>query len=86
ERILHLNRLLQMQQFDFEAMFSAMDGLPMTIRLLDPPLHEFLPNLEQLQERHRELVRSGGHAEELQRLKSTISKVHELREINPMLG
>ncbi|WP_339201281.1 pyruvate, phosphate dikinase [Paenibacillus sp. FSL P2-0322] len=86
ERILHLNRLLQMQQFDFEAMFSAMDGLPMTIRLLDPPLHEFLPNLEQLQERHRELVLSGGHAEELQRLKSTISKVHELREINPMLG
>lgn len=86
ERILHLNRLLQMQQFDFEAMFSAMDGLSMTIRLLDPPLHEFLPNLEQLQERQQELELSGGHAEELQRLKTTISKVHELREINPMLG
>lgn len=86
ERVLHLNRLLQMQQFDFEAMFSAMDGLSMTIRLLDPPLHEFLPNLEQLQERQQELELSGGHAEELQRLKTTISKVHELREINPMLG
>jgi pyruvate, orthophosphate dikinase len=86
ERILHLNRLLQMQQYDFAAMFSAMDGLPMTIRLLDPPLHEFLPNLEQLQERQRELELSGGHAEELGRLKNTISKVHELREINPMLG
>ncbi len=59
ERVLHLNRILQMQQSDFEAMFSAMDGLPMTIRLLDPPLHEFLPNLEQLQEQQRELELSG---------------------------
>ena len=40
--------LLPMQQKDFEGIFRAMEGLPVTIRLLDPPLHEFLPNLEDL--------------------------------------
>src|SRR5207244_12414879 len=42
-----LDRLLPMQQGDFEAIFEAMAGLPVTVRLLDPPLHEFLPPLEQ---------------------------------------
>jgi pyruvate,orthophosphate dikinase len=42
-----LEKLLPMQQGDFEAIFEAMAGLPVTIRLLDPPLHEFLPSLEQ---------------------------------------
>jgi pyruvate,orthophosphate dikinase len=51
ERARELARLLPMQQEDFEGMFRAMDGLPVTIRLLDPPLHEFLPNVEELLER-----------------------------------
>ena len=47
ERRSSLDRLLPMQQGDFEGIFEAMDGLPVTIRLLDPPLHEFLPSLEE---------------------------------------
>lgn len=88
ERQLHLDRLLPMQQSDFEAMFQSMDGLPVTIRLLDPPLHEFLPNLEQLKEREQQLVRSPspGAEEELERVSNTIKKVAGLQEANPMLG
>ena len=53
-----LDRLLPMQQGDFEAIFEAMAGLPVTIRLLDPPLHEFLPSLEQAKdERMRQRIR-----------------------------
>ncbi|WP_026298095.1 pyruvate, phosphate dikinase [Cohnella laeviribosi] len=51
ERAEALAKLLPMQQEDFEGLFRAMDGLPVTIRLLDPPLHEFLPNLEELLQR-----------------------------------
>jgi pyruvate,orthophosphate dikinase len=54
-----LERLLPMQQSDFEGIFEAMAGLPVTIRLLDPPLHEFLPSLEEAKdERLRERIRS----------------------------
>ncbi len=56
ERLQALAQLLPMQQSDFEGMFEEMDGLPVTIRLLDPPLHEFLPNLEDLQKRHAQLT------------------------------
>ncbi len=56
ERKLALDQLLPMQQADFEGIFEAMDGLPVTIRLLDPPLHEFLPNLEGLLLRHQRVV------------------------------
>lgn len=86
ERQGHLQKLLPMQQSDFEALFEAMDGLPITIRLLDPPLHEFLPDLEQLQERQRSLEFSQGDAKELEQVRTMISKVQSLREINPMLG
>ncbi|MBW4079869.1 pyruvate, phosphate dikinase [Paenibacillus sp. S150] len=86
ERQLHLDRLLPMQQSDFEAMFQSMDGLPVTIRLLDPPLHEFLPNLEQLKEREQQLALSPGTGEELEQVSNTIKKVYSLREVNPMLG
>jgi pyruvate,orthophosphate dikinase len=59
ERSAALARLLPMQQRDFEGIFEAMDGLPVTIRLLDPPLHEFLPPLEEIEdERTRERVAS----------------------------
>lgn len=86
ERQRYLDKLLPMQQSDFEAMFQAMDGLPVTIRLLDPPLHEFLPNLEQLVEQYRVLELSEGKEKELERVRNTIAKVQELKETNPMLG
>ena len=59
ERQAGLEELLPLQQHDFEAIFEAMDGLPVTIRLLDPPLHEFLPGLDEIDDpRARERVRA----------------------------
>jgi pyruvate,orthophosphate dikinase len=83
ERASVLAELLPMQQADFEGIFRAMDGLPVTIRLLDPPLHEFLPAVEEL-ERQRE--REGLKPAELEALERTIRKVRSLQETNPMLG
>jgi pyruvate,orthophosphate dikinase len=73
-----LKQLLPMQRKDFEGIFEVMDGLPVTIRLLDPPLHEFVPHHLGLQ---KEL------AEELHvSLNAVKSKILELEEFNPMLG
>ncbi|MCG7409343.1 pyruvate, phosphate dikinase [Paenibacillus sp. ACRRX] len=87
DRQVALNRLLPMQRYDFEEMFREMDGYPVTIRLLDPPLHEFLPNVEELTERLMVLRSTEGviHTErsELERM---IRRVRELQETNPMLG
>jgi pyruvate,orthophosphate dikinase len=73
-----LKKLLPMQQGDFEAILEAMEGLPVTIRLLDPPLHEFLPQKE---EEISALAKSMDVP--LDRLKK---KVNSLKEFNPMLG
>lgn len=59
ERQEALNKLLQMQQADFYGILKAMEGYPVTIRLLDPPLHEFLPSLEELLIETTELKVSG---------------------------
>jgi pyruvate,orthophosphate dikinase len=73
-----LNKLLPMQRADFEGIFEAMDGLPVTIRLLDPPLHEFLPHGG---EESKLLARTLGLARaDLNRI------IESLRETNPMLG
>jgi len=73
-----LDKLLPEQRKDFEGIFEAMNGLPVTIRLLDPPLHEFLPNDPTIQ---AELGKQMGlTAEEVQ------SRVNALKELNPMLG
>src|SRR6059036_3819573 len=63
-----------------------MRGLPVTIRLLDPPLHEFLPNEEDLMQKIFELKSSNGKASEITRVEKILHRVHELSEINPMLG
>ncbi|MCC2684776.1 MAG: pyruvate phosphate dikinase, partial [Paenibacillaceae bacterium] len=89
-----LAELLPMQQADFAGLFREMDGLPVTIRLLDPPLHEFLPDMERLSDSLAELQsgRSSNEAPsaaELRRmgeLESLIGKVRDLRETNPMMG
>lgn len=88
ERISALNQLLPMQQMDFEGLFKEMAGLPVTIRLLDPPLHEFLPNLEQLVNRQQKIIllQEQGQEAELARLEHLIRKVRSLHESNPMLG
>jgi pyruvate,orthophosphate dikinase len=84
ERRAALAELLPLQQGDFEGIFAAMDGLPVTIRLLDPPLHEFLPKLHDVEarlERARVEV-----AEDVHRLERTYERVRALQEVNPMLG
>jgi len=73
-----LAKILPYQQGDFEGLFKAMDGLPVTIRLLDPPLHEFLPKTEKEQ---KEVADRLGVD-----LKDIIARGEELKEQNPMLG
>ncbi|MEA2475046.1 MAG: pyruvate, orthophosphate dikinase [Thermoleophilaceae bacterium] len=84
ERERWLAELLPLQQQDFEGLFDVMRGMPVTIRLLDPPLHEFLPDLEELSHQvERARIEMTGDLEELEQ---TLSRVHELHETNPMLG
>ncbi|MFC5404856.1 pyruvate, phosphate dikinase [Cohnella soli] len=86
-RLQALEKLLPMQRQDFEDIFRAMDGLPVTIRLLDPPLHEFLPNIGELQMKHLEMtVHQEGTEKERAALKKLLAKVGALHEANPMLG
>ena len=75
-----LDLLLPYQRSDFEGIFRAMDGLPVTIRLLDPPLHEFLPEGD-LNEIVGELTSQTGMKEE-----EIFSRIEKLFEVNPMLG
>jgi pyruvate,orthophosphate dikinase len=84
-----LDRLRPVQREDFLGIFRAMNGLPVTIRLLDPPLHEFLPNWKEFKEMVAEKSRLetlGIEAEEQRRLEAMITAVEKLREANPMLG
>ncbi|HBX22856.1 MAG TPA: pyruvate, phosphate dikinase [Desulfotomaculum sp.] len=81
-----LAKLLPMQEEDFYGIFKAMEGLPVTIRLLDPPLHEFLPNAEELMVEITRLKLTGGDAVELQQKEELLRKVRSLSEFNPMLG
>ena len=76
-------KLEVLQQGDFEGIFKAMDGLPVVIRLLDPPLHEFLPNLEEQLVKVTRAEATGGASEEDKELLATIKSLHEQ---NPMLG
>jgi len=79
-----LDLLLPLQQEDFEGMFEAMEGLPVTIRLLDPPLHEFMPDHVELVERIAAARLSD--ASELGELEHALERVRALEEGNPMLG
>jgi pyruvate,orthophosphate dikinase len=76
-------KLEVLQQGDFEGIFKAMDSLPVVIRLIDPPLHEFLPNLEEQLVKVTRAEMTGGASEEDQDLLRTIKSMHEQ---NPMLG
>ncbi len=87
------DELLPLQREDFVGIFRAMTGLPVTVRLLDPPLHEFLPNLEELavavavaEARGLGEVEVRGERMSLEEARRTLAKVRELHEANPMLG
>ena len=79
-----LDLLLPLQQQDFEGMFEAMEGLPVTIRLLDPPLHEFMPDHVELVERI--ITARINDDPDLGALEHTLERVRALEEGNPMLG
>jgi pyruvate,orthophosphate dikinase len=86
ERRAALDQLLPLQRQDFEGIFEAMEGLAVTIRLLDPPLHEFLPSETELLIEIENRTRAGGDDPELPALEAQLRRVRELQEVNPMLG
>jgi len=86
ERRAALKKLLPMQRSDFIGVFRAMDGFPVTIRTLDPPLHEFLPRREDLMVEIAVLEATKPKSPKLKQLKTILRRVEELHEFNPMLG
>ena len=86
ERMEALDLLLPMQQGDFEGIFNAMQGLPVTIRLLDPPLHEFMPDKEELLVEVTKMQILNPQSEELKEKEHLLKKIRQLDEVNPMLG
>ena len=86
DRRIALKKLLPMQRADFIGLFKAMNGLPVTIRLLDPPLHEFLPKREELMVEIAVLEATKPRSPKLKELKMLLARVEELHEFNPMLG
>ncbi len=81
-----LKKLLPMQRSDFLGIFRAMDGFPVTIRTLDPPLHEFLPRREDLLVEIGVLEATKPKSPKLKELRTMLRRVEELHEFNPMLG
>jgi pyruvate, orthophosphate dikinase len=87
------DKLLPLQRGDFVGIFRAMDGLPVTVRLLDPPLHEFLPNQVDLavavtraEDKSEDVVVLRDQRIPLEHARNLLRKVNELHEANPMLG
>lgn len=83
ERVIQLRMLGKMQEADFIGIFEAMDGMPVTVRLLDPPLHEFLPKIPDLENALKDLDPNSAEA---RKIRKEISRAIELHEFNPMLG
>ncbi len=81
-----LRRLVPFQLSDFKAMFKLMSGKPVTVRLLDLPLHEFLPSAEEVVEEMEELRIKHAPPQTMEREARLLTKVHQLSEHNPMLG
>ena len=81
-----LRKLLPYQRNDFIGLFRAMDGLPVTIRTLDPPLHEFLPRREELMVDIARLELTKPKSPKLKELRTLLNRVEQLHEVNPMLG
>jgi len=86
ERKAALDKLLPIQKEDFKGILKVMDGLPVIIRLLDPPLHEFLPRYEELLAEVIELRVTGKDPKALAEKEELLKRVEEMREANPMLG
>ena len=85
DRVAALDKLLPSQRADFKGLFEAMDGLPVIVRLIDPPLHEFLPEMEELLE---EVItmKAKGETKGLAEKEEMLQNVREMHESNPMMG
>jgi pyruvate,orthophosphate dikinase len=81
-----LAKLLPMQRSDFKGLFEAMEGFPVTIRLLDPPLHEFLPKREDLMVEIAVMQAKRAPKATMSKKEKLLRRVEELHELNPMLG
>jgi pyruvate,orthophosphate dikinase len=81
-----LAELLPLQRSDFYGVFKAMRGTPVTIRTIDPPLHEFLPKREELMVEIAKLEVKGVKGKELEEKQTLLRRVEQLHEFNPMLG
>ncbi len=86
ERRRVLEKLLPMQKEDFKRILKVMDGLPVQIRLLDPPLHEFMPSESEILARIYELEKGGAPPERLEEERRLLEKVRKISEANPMIG
>ena len=83
-----LDELLPLQREDFYGVFKSMKGSPVTIRTIDPPLHEFLPKREELMVEIARMEEQGGkaNASELAEKRRLLARVEQLHEFNPMMG
>ena len=86
DRKQYLDQLLPVQRGDFEGIFEAMNGYPVIIRLIDPPLHEFLPSYEELLVEVTELKTTGKNPKRLAEAEALLHAVESMKEANPMLG
>ena len=86
DREKYLEQLLPLQKQDFIGLYREMEGFPVTIRLLDPPLHEFLPKREELMVEIAQLELTGQDGAKLDEQRRLLARVEELHEFNPMLG
>ncbi len=80
-----LDVLMPMQRGDFQGLFEAMSGMPVIIRMIDPPLHEFLPDAEEL-EAEMAAAKAAGNGEALAEAERKLGRIEDLHEENPMLG
>jgi pyruvate,orthophosphate dikinase len=81
-----LQKLFKYQRDDFRGIFTAMMGKPVTIRTIDPPLHEFLPKRHELEAEIASLKSKSGDPEILEEKEKILARIHDLAEFNPMLG
>jgi pyruvate,orthophosphate dikinase len=86
ERESALQKLFKYQRDDFKGIFTAMMGKPVTIRTLDPPLHEFLPKRHELEAEIANLKAKSADPEIIDEKEKILSRIHDLSEFNPMLG
>ena len=81
-----LNELLPLQRQDFYELFKEMRGEPVTIRMIDPPLHEFLPKREELMVKVARLEGANADTGEIERTRKLLQRIEQLHEFNPMMG